>query len=270
MLAIERSFQPAVWDHNLGAVAISCGTLVTASGSIHTKGNWAELIAATTYDWHGFWLSMGNSNASAAVTDMLLDIGLGSAGNEVVLLPDFHAGWSSNNDAEKEPIFIPLYVPKGSRVAARIQALIASDTVRVSIVGLPGTSGLFHRVFVGCDAYGIVASTSRGTLHTPGNSGAFSTDASIGGTASKSYGAVILRMSPTTSVTSFLAYHWELRIGGVTGGLWRYVTSTAEIRRCMFPPSPAYLSVPSGTQMQVRATCSGTAQQSSVSLYAFY
>ena len=271
MLGIERVYAPGPLDTNLSATpTLLDGTTVTAAGSAHTKGSWVQLIATTAYDWHGFWLATGSTFTSGTVTSQLLDIGVGGAGSETVLLPNVHSGWRANTDDTVDMFFVPLFIPKGSRVAARVQSAIASDTVLVLIAGQPGTSGLTQNIFTGCDDLGTVSASSRGELHTPGDTGTYSADASIGSPTTRSYGAVMLMMSPTSTSLNFRAYHFAIRLSSQTLGTYRCLTHTSEMICAVTPAGPSYMAVPSGSQLQTRATCSGVAQQMAVSLYGFY
>lgn len=272
MLGIERTYQGGNWQTNITATPSTSvpGTNVTASGSIHTKGSYTQLISSTTYDWHGFWLHAGNTGTSGAATDVLLDIAIGASSSEQIILPDWMVGWATNSSGSYKHLWVPLFIPRGTRIAARCQALIASDVVNVLVFGCPGGSGLPSPLFTNCDAYGIDASTSSGTSHTAGNSGAESTDANVGGTTSKNYGAVMLGVASQSSTTTGIAYHWELTIGGTTHAEWYTNNTTGEIVCGPYPPAPIPVSIPSGTQLQIQGEASGTAQAQDVAFYLFY
>ena len=272
MLGIARTYAGGAWQTNLTATPSTTadGSVVTASGTIHTKGSYTQLIAATTYDWHGFYLFTGGVATSAAATDMLLDIAIGAAASEQVILPNLLVGYSATTAAGGMCWYFPLFIPRGIRIAARCQALIASDTTRVTIWGVAGNSGLPSPLFTNCDAYGITLATSRGTSHTPGNTGAESTDANIGATTTRPYGAVMLGVGQQATSITAIAYHWELTIGGTTRAEWRTVNTTAEIIYGPYPGMPIGVSIPTGTQLQVQAEASGTAQAHNVAFYCFY
>jgi hypothetical protein len=272
MLGIGRTYQGGNWQSNLTATpnTTSPGTTVTASSTIHTKGSYTQLIASTTYDWHGFWLYACNTNVAGSATDLLLDIAIGGAGSEQIILPDWMAGWSAASNAGSRALFVPIFIPRGTRIAGRCQALIASDTVSVLLFGVPGNSGLPTPLFSNCDTYGIDAATSSGTSHTPGNSGAESTAANVGGTTSRIYGAVMLGVASQSATTTAIAYHWELMVGGVTLAEWYTNNTTSELVHGPWPPCPSRVSIPGSTQLQVRGEASGTAQAQDLAFYCFY
>jgi hypothetical protein len=169
--------------------------------------------------------------------------------------------------------WFPIFIPRGTLISARIQALITVDTAHVLMFANAGTSGQRREdFFSGCDAYGVNPAASQGTSHTPGNSGAESTAANVGSTTSRAYGAVMFSQNGTlTDLTmNGTAYHWELVIGGHSRCEWRMGTTTSENVLGPFPDSPFYLSIPVGTQLQVQAECSGTAQAQDIAFHCFY
>lgn len=274
MLA-TRSMPGAGWGANLPATPSTTqfGTRLTASATPHAKGSYAQLVASTLYDVHGLWLIVNGSAVAATRTDMMLDLAIGAASSEVVILPEFLCGWRSAPTVGPQAVFLPFFIPKGTRVAARLQSLIASDTLDVQVFleygSGPPPAGLFRRA----DAYGTSAASSIGTSHTPGSSGSESTAANIGSTLARDYGAVMLQVQGTLSNTTMtsIAYHWELRIGGATWAEWYSCSFTTEaVTAGPYPSAPLQRRLPAGTQLQIRAEGSGTAQAHDVAFYCFY
>lgn len=107
----------------------SLGTTITASGSANTKGAWTQMIASTEHDARGIGISLVTPDdaASPARWDGLIDIGIGGAGSEQVLVPNLllSAVFEGGNG---KYFWFPLFIPKGTRVAARMQCSIASRT----------------------------------------------------------------------------------------------------------------------------------------------
>jgi hypothetical protein len=271
MLALNRQFQNAIWQSNLAASpSTAWGTRLTAHANPHEKGTYATLMT-TTYDVYGFWLAAGGTNAAGTQTDMLLDIAIGGS-QETVIVPEFLCGWRNTPNAAISPIYFPIFIPKGTLVSGRIQALITADTCDVLMFANGGASAMPGPLFSGCDAYGTSTAASQGTSHTPGNSGAESVAANIGSTTSKHYGAVMLGIGGTLADTNAgtAQYHWELQIGGGTICEWWSNMNGGEFTLGPIPPAPFQVSIPSGTQLQVRAECSGTAEAQDVAFYCFY
>jgi hypothetical protein len=272
-LAINNEFQQAPWQSNLPATPSTTqwGTRLTASGTPHAKGSYSTLATAT-YDVFGFWLGINGTTTSATRTDGMIDIAIGGAGSEQVILPEFLCGWRNVPSIGPQVVFIPIFIPRGTVIRGRMQALIASDTVDVMLFLNGGGSALPGPLFSGADAYGTSAASSIGTSHTPGNTGAESTAANIGSTLSKHYGAVMLQVQGSLATTTMtaIAYHWELQVGSTTVTEWYSCSNTTEAVQGPYPPAPFFASLPSGSQLQVRAEGSGTSIAHDVAFYCFY
>jgi len=267
------------WQHNMPSAPglTAWGTTVTAAAALHLKGAYSTLIASTAFDWYGFWLGVGNTGVSATQTDQLLDIAIGAAASEQVILPNLLVGWRGTQNLGPMMQFIPLFIPRGTRISARIQALITNDTADVMIVGNAGASGMWGGpLFSCCDAYGIDVgspTSSHGTSVISYSSGSpDSPIANFGSTMTRKYGAVMLGIGGTLAqlTQTNIAYHWKLLAGSVTLCQWYSQATTTENIIGPFPPTPFLKSIPSGTQLQIQATASGVAQTHDLALYLFY
>jgi hypothetical protein len=261
------------WASNLVATpsTTNFATRLTANATPHAKGTYSQIVASTAYDVHGMFVTFAGSTSSATRTDQMMDIAIGSA-TETVILPEFLTGWRAAQSTGPQTVFFPFFIPKGTRIAARLQSLIASDTLDVMFTLVYGSGPKPERLYTRADAYGTTAASSNGTSHTPGNSGAESTAASIGGTLSKNYCAVMLQVQGSLATTTMtnIAYHWELQIGNVTKAEWYTVSHTTEQVNGPYPNQPIHMRLPSGTQLQIRAEASGTAIAHDVAYYCFY
>lgn len=168
-------------EDNVGAANAELGTSVTAAGSAHTKGSYTTLIASTGYAAFGIMVCVGNVGTAASTnTRTLVDIAIGAASSEVVIIPNLLAGQAgASNSASSEPnvYFFPITIPAGVRISARSQSLAASDTVHVQVRlfqwRIPG-KWYGSRV----TAYGPDTATSSGVSHTHGN-GSYATTTQI-------------------------------------------------------------------------------------------
>lgn len=122
-------------------VDVSAATTITAHVTAHTKGAWTELIASTSD--HTDWLGIGISAQmvlGATDTRGLLDIAIGASTAEVAIITEIPVGFVGNG----MQIMLPIHIPKGSRVSARLQALISADTVGIVVstfsTGMPKRS----------------------------------------------------------------------------------------------------------------------------------
>jgi hypothetical protein len=272
MLGKGRNFQ-ANWQHNLPATPVSTawGQTLSAHATPHSKGAWTTVIASTTYDVYGFWMCIAATRGGNTRTDMMLDLAIGP-NQENIIVPEWLCGWRSDVLLSPPMVYFPIFIPRGTKISARIQALITVDTAELLFFANGGDSQLWGPLFSGCDAYGTAVASSIGTSHTPGNSGAESTLADIGGTLSKNYGAVLLMVQGGMADTTLSnnAYHWKLALGGVERCQWWYGVESNERIAGPFPPTPFYMSLPSGSQLQVNAEGGGTSEAFDVALYCFY
>lgn len=149
----------------------AAGVTVTASSTAHTKGNWAQLIASTSAPAYGITVQVLACAASNTATSSLLDIGVGPAGSEQVIIPNLGAGYKLDEGVSNSPEvwFFPLYVPEGVRLAARMQSQVASRTAVVRILLHHRPVGLGGFVGTRVTTYGANTSTSQGVAVTHGN-----------------------------------------------------------------------------------------------------
>lgn len=116
------------------------GVVVDPGSSAHTKGSYIEITGSSNRDYKGFFLSLGlESNSSPTSGHYLLDIAIGSVGNEEVILSNY---WrtSDTGDVYANTLspFLPIGIPKGTRISARAQSGVTNATDRVFSVTLNG------------------------------------------------------------------------------------------------------------------------------------
>lgn len=88
---------------------------LTTPATANTYGAWTEIVASAQFDVYGVSVEGGIPNADASNRATLLDIGVGPAGGEVVVVPSIPVGCSTRHKA-----VYPVHIPKGSRVAVRL------------------------------------------------------------------------------------------------------------------------------------------------------
>lgn len=222
-----RLSQPLFWGDglNLRFLASSVNITTTASATLHTVGSWTQIIADTaTTETAGLLMFFANATTAAATdTGMLLDIGTGAAGSEVVRVQSLaisqHAACHTA---------IPIRIPGSTRVAARIQSSVTSRT-------LTGGFALFATPFsdrlpLALDVMGTSTATSVGTAM----SGASGTWVEISASTAKDYQALVV--VPSVSDTNSGAntnVRYDLGIGAAGGEVavaavqWLYNTTPA-------------------------------------------
>ena len=144
-------------SHTIGMdTSTSSPTTLTSGGTAHTKGVWVELVSSTLFDADGLWLRVHTYRAVAGqATPGLIDIGIGADTVEQVVVADLF-----NSYDEMPGYWIPIRIPRGSRLSARWQTPLASVTTTVSCVLVAGTG---HSSTVS-HTYGVDSATSGGTM----------------------------------------------------------------------------------------------------------
>jgi len=126
----------------LGALtASSRGTNIDPGGTINTKGSYAELIASTAYDIKALVVIPRKvANGLSVATWWLLDIAIGGAGSEKIVIADYALTASDRDILSPESTVIPVDIPAGSRVAARAACSINTASVRTIDLVLLGVT----------------------------------------------------------------------------------------------------------------------------------
>ena len=236
------------------------GTLVTAGSTAHTKGTtWDELIASTSAAAEGIYIKVVDVGVSNTATSMLMDIGTGGSGSETVLLPDLLVGYAGPDQTMGRTYFFPVAIPSGTRISARCQALIASDTARVaiwlaqSVQHLEGASSV--------EAIGEDTTNSEGTTVTSGNNAWAASWTSIGSVSSDVNCIMPGFDADSDTVLPGSDDQWILKLGYGTnppgsGGteidaIWYFATASQENTRGVFPNTPVYADISSGDNIYV-------------------
>jgi hypothetical protein len=136
-------------------------TPFTVGAVAHTKTAYTEIISSTSADCNLMMVD-ARTAVSAQETSWLIDIAVGSAGSEVVVVSNLFIGFSFGG----APRIFPIFVPIGSRISARVQSNRTSDTRSVSFKLYQGPSfGLPQTV----DVLGTDTATSRATIISTNN-----------------------------------------------------------------------------------------------------
>ena len=132
---------------------------------------WTELIASVAADAVGILITLGAT--AAGNTSALVDIAIGAAGSEQLLISNlaggYSGGWGIGNETPKHYYF-PLYIASGTRLAGRVHyAATASETVECALWLIGGRRHEARFVGSKVTTYGAVTASARGTLVTAGN-----------------------------------------------------------------------------------------------------
>lgn len=253
------------------ATGSSSGTTVTASGSTNTKGSWAQLKAATVQEAYGIIVC---AFAGSASVNYLVDIGVGAAAAEQVLIPNLLFCQSGGGNVP-EYYYLPVRVPGGVRVAARCQSVTASATLAVAAWLMPAGPQMpppFSRV----TDYGATTASSHGTTHDPG------------GTANTKGTYTQLTASTTNPIkalhlhfgdagdTARVSLSWlvDVAIGAAASEKIivpnLLVACNSATDRPYQMPVAIPVTIPAGSRLSFRAQCSGnTAGDRTIDLLAY-
>lgn len=242
-----------------GRYFADAGLALTAGTTSHTKGAWTEVFASTPFDT--FWLGvlMADLATGATLTSALVDIGIGPAGSETVVIPDLLAGAAAWGRFFGKAALLPVYIRAGSRVSARAQAAIGGDTITLWMHLYGDPPGAVEGPNRGVYAYGIDAANSRGVVVPP-----FPTWAEVTAATSvdHQWWYVMVDQGNNTAL-EFQPRSVTLAVGPAGSetviGVWRYaVEGGGEHVIGMFPSVPVYRSVPAGTRVAVRTSSDNT------------
>lgn len=120
--------------------ASSKGTLVDPGTPANTKAAYSEIVASTTYDIGALQVIFDDQAvASAAAQWWLVDIAVGAAGSEVVIIPNI-LFWSNSAAilVLASPPLFRVHIPAGTRLAARAQGTNNTSGTRKFGISLLG------------------------------------------------------------------------------------------------------------------------------------
>lgn len=118
--------------------ATSEGIAVTNPAGTNAKGAWTEITSGTTRPLQGLFISVQGAQSTAISSgNVLIDVAIGSAGNEIIISPDMYA---LTNASEAVDLILPStiirHIPAGTRISARYARSVAA-TIDVIVHGIP-------------------------------------------------------------------------------------------------------------------------------------
>lgn len=246
---------------SLGAVAASSrGTLLTAGAGTHTKGAYSQLVAATARDYMALLISVQATGSGSS--DALVDIAIGAGGSEVVVIPNLYCASATSFDVAE--YLFPIFIPLGTRIAARCQTNAANGTVRVMVHGISYNFQAIPPANV-VTAYGVNTADTGGVSVEPGGSsntkGAYSEI--ISSTTRIIKGFIIGFGGQVNAVRTAANWLVDLAVGAagseqiIVADFPILADSTSDnITPIASPYIPTY--IPIGTRLAARAQCSIT------------
>jgi hypothetical protein len=239
------------------------------------------ITTPTARDVHRVVISIGGcstaTNDNSALVDILRDPAGGTSYTNWIdnLVGGFTATPAAGTIPLSQHYDFPIFLRAGATLAvrARKNGATAATTGRI-VVHLFGDPSRPEQWWCGqgIESLGIDEGTSKGTAHTPGNSGAFSAYATIG-TSTRRYGNLALAINGSDGVMTAVGYYWQIGIGSAQAPgtpTFYHANSTGEVsaRSSFLHSIPC--DIPAGTALRVRGTASGTAEAHNVAFYGVY
>lgn len=233
------------------------GTTLTGNASANVKGTPVELIAATDHDAH--WVEVAATNPSGG-NSFAVDLLIG-ASTEAVLIPNLTFRARAGNEGGGRWLF-PVFVPKGSRLAAQMGSSGGATTCLVAVnlfnAGFAGAGGLSSTV----DQYGTLTS-SLGVTVDCGGVAHTDVTAQITAATLRPHSWIVLTVANTDTAfagtTKFLV---DVCVGAATevAILSDYPLGGAGSADTLRPDQQIHIPafVPQGSRLTVRARCSST------------
>jgi hypothetical protein len=268
-------------SHNIAGTPslTGIGTQCTA-GATNADGSAVTLLSALTHDCE--YLRIGVSGETITATQnntTLLSILYDPAGGTSwqTLIPSLLVATIAPSASAPYALYydFPIWVPAGASIGAQARSAAATTppVMRVQAQAFgsnrnPASWWCGQRV----EAIGIDAANSRGTSHTAGNTGAFSSWANLGSPLSIGCGALQWGLGGTFNSATWLLLFYEFHFGVsstmIGAPIMHSINTTEQSWRTS--PGPIFRALPAGAQLMVRGTSSGTAAAQNVAAYAVY
>lgn len=120
--------------------ANTTGVTVDPGGSANTKGSWAQITGSTTKPIRHLIGIVSQLNTAMSTYDFALDVGVGAAASEQPIVQNLMIRIEYAEDIMGNHFSIPITIPEGVRLAARLQCNGTDATDRVLKVALYGIS----------------------------------------------------------------------------------------------------------------------------------
>lgn len=182
---------------------------VTAGTTPNKNATYTTLIAATSYASYGIMVQLAGLQTTASTNQRcLVDIALGAAASEVVIIPNLTCGNVADYVAASGKgvlYFFPIYIPAGVRVSATAAASTSADVVNIAVRLFQHPMGAGAWFGSRVTAYGADTGNIRGTSTTPAQNG---------------FGTVVQITASTTNPIRYMQIGYDL-LSDTTGASTR-------------------------------------------------
>lgn len=252
-----------------------------ATGISNADGTAVTMLPALAFDVHYLIIGINGISLSTVAFYALADILVDPAGGTswTSLIDDLVCGFTPINSISQQMTLwyhFPIFIKAGSSVGIRARSshTVASTAETKCVMWAYGNPTRPDMWWCGSkvESLGPVPATSRGTPFTPGNTGTFGTWTTMGTTTSR-YGAVQYGINGSDSAMLAVGYYFQIGYSSLIlpGSPTMHVAGdTTEIYLPSGNWGPIWCDIPSGTVMQMRGTCSGTAEAYDGAIYGVY
>lgn len=117
--------------------ATSKGVSIAAPGALNTKGAWTEIEDATAFPFGALVVCpQADGGTGMSATGVLVDVGIGAAAAEAVLIGDIYLGGQSIEQYTRpNPLTYGVTIPAGSRLSVRYARANAGNALDCFLVG---------------------------------------------------------------------------------------------------------------------------------------
>lgn len=251
----------------------SHGTAVQTGASSSTKGTPVELIGSTSFD--AFWVEIfaggyaGNGLGSQGCLDILV-----GASTEDILIADLlfgNCGGALTQQTGPKRWLFPLYIPAGTRIAARAAGSRVSTNFDVGIKLYGGRGYPDCKIGSRVTTYGI-GTVPSGTVIVPGGSGAQGSWTQITASTTEDHFCLVPSFQfNDTTFTAIGVYRVGIGCGSATEELldaFTYFTQATESMDGPHEAFPAIQNIPASTRLVMRASSSVAVNTSNGAIHA--
>lgn len=208
------------------------GVLVTSDVSTNTLGPYSEICSAAENTFVSNSIQIILDGKVPTETSMLVDIAIGEAASEIIILPQLLSRSVREGAAGSHIYSFPIKIPSGVRVSARCRAAISSGTVLVSLMrgadSFQGETGLSTVV-----DYGANISLSTGITVTPALAPTFGSWTEITASTTQSHRGLTVCATRAAGFWASRRLAYQVAVGSVGNeeiiyGTNLIITSSAE------------------------------------------
>ena len=258
--------------NNFGTIPASLAGTTVAPGLSNADGSSVTLLASQTFDIYYLVIGFAGYSTSGLVIYTLADILKDPAGGTALqpFIDDLVCGYTGSNATGVDTTLFyhfPVFVEAGTSIGCRARTSDATGPtagitkVLIQAYGPPSRPDIWW-CGAGVETLGVTAASSTAVSVTPGNTGAFGNWATIG-TSTARYGSIQMGLNGVDASTTSLQYFFQVGYNNVAipaHPTMAAVTTASETAYYSYMYGPVWCDIPSGTAMQVRGTCSGTAE----------